>query len=357
MFYQGLQWFIERVVETIFSNLRSWESFTAAIGRVPTVFVDFSGILAWPYLLSSLVLAWLIYAYTRETESAGSFREFAFPYRIYRHPSTTLDFRFMVVDVLLAFLLYVPIYTAIRLVGTKMMSYLMIDQFSWQSPRALSPAAAVLSALGFILLLDLVNYWSHVWFHKIPLLWPFHQVHHSAEVLTPVTGNRVHPVENIIVAALQAPVFGLAAVCYQNVIGPDREFLMIGGVTAIGFTIALLGTHLRHSHIWFSFGPWLNRVLMCPAHHQIHHSLEPRHWNKNFGTKFTIWDALFGTLYSPHHSERFQIGLPNNESAAFTTVRKLYLMPFVYAVRQLFTWLGRTTFDQNVDRLDQPTSY
>ena len=358
-----LQWFFERAAETILSSFRTWDSFVEALSRVPRVFVNFSDLLAWPYLLSSLILAWLIYIFAKRngTTTAASFRDFAFPSWIYQHPSAALDFRFMAVDVLMAFLLYVPIYTGIRLLGTKVTSSIIVDRLAWEPPRTLSATAVVLAAMVFLLLLDFVNYWAHVWFHKSPMLWPFHQVHHSAEVLTPATGNRVHPVENIVVAILQVPVVGLSAVFYQNILGPDRQFLLIGGVTVIGFSLALLGTHLRHSHIRFSFGPWLNRVLICPAHHQIHHSIEARHWNKNFGAKLTIWDAVFGTLYSPDRPEKFRIGLADKESRQFTTLGELYFLPFVDTLRGFVAWAVRKAnsyrFQRDPVSLDQSTNY
>ncbi|BFU96173.1 MAG: putative Fatty acid hydroxylase [Nitrospira sp.] len=337
MIVDGLRWFLERTVETAFSSFRSRESFAEALGHVPTVFVNFSNGLAWPYLLSSVLLAWVIYVFARRsrTTTVASFLEFAFPSRLYRHPSTALDFRFMAVDVFVTMLLYAPMFTGVGLLGTKIISAVLVDRLGWDPPRALSVAALVLAAVGFLLLSDCVNYWSHVWFHRSPLLWSFHRVHHSAEVLTPAAAYRVHPVENAVVVMLQAPIVGLSAVFYQNILGPDRQITMIFGVSVIGFILALMGTHLRHSHIWFSYGPWLNRVVMSPAHHQIHHSIESRHWNKNFGVKFTIWDQLFGTLYAPEKPEALKVGLPDAGPPEFTSVPRLYFLPFTRVIHML----------------------
>ena len=147
---------------------------------------------------------------------------------------------------------------------------------------------------------------------------------------------RVH-LSKLLFAILHAPVLGLAAVLFQNILGSDRQFFMIGGATAIGFLFQSLGAHLKHSHIWFSFGPWLNRVVISPAHHQIHHSVDPRHWNKNFGASLRSGLALRGA-YSPYRPEKFRIGLPNEEPREFTTVLKLYFLPFVNVVRRFLTW-------------------
>jgi sterol desaturase/sphingolipid hydroxylase (fatty acid hydroxylase superfamily) len=74
---------------------------------------------------------------------------------------------------------------------------------------------------------------------------------------------------------------------------------------------------------------------MSPAHHQIHHSIDPRHWNKNFSVKLAIWDALFGTLYVPRKPETLQVGLPDADPRDFTTVGKLYFRPFWRAIERL----------------------
>jgi sterol desaturase/sphingolipid hydroxylase (fatty acid hydroxylase superfamily) len=224
--------------------------------------------------------------------------------------------------------------TGVGLLGAKVMSAVLVGLLSWEPPRTLSPMAIIAAAMGFLILHDFINYWAHVLFHKVPLLWSFHQVHHSAEVLTPAAAYRMHPIEIISFAVLQAPAVGLSAFFYENILGRDQQITMIFGVSIVGFVLALLGTHLRHSHIWFSYGPVLNRVFMSPAHHQIHHSIDPRHWNKNFSVKLAVWDALFGTLYVPKEPETLQVGLPDADPREFSTVRQLYFLPFKKSVKE-----------------------
>jgi sterol desaturase/sphingolipid hydroxylase (fatty acid hydroxylase superfamily) len=341
---EGIQWFLDRVVEHVFASFLSWENLMEALGQIPLVFTKFSNGLAWPYLLSSLALAWVIYVLAKRKGriSSMSFCEFAFPARLYRHPSTLLDCRYAAIDIVLTFLLYVPIMTGIGLLGAKGMSLVLVGLMSWEPPRSLSPMAIVAAAIGFLVLHDCINYWAHVLFHKVPLLWSFHQVHHSAEVLTPAAAYRVHPVEIIGFAALQAPAVGLSAVFYENILGREQQITMIFGVSIVGFVLALLGTHLRHSHVWLSYGPILNRVFMSPAHHQIHHSVDPRHWNKNFSVKLAVWDALFGTLYVPREPEALQVGLPDADPRDFTTVRKLYFLPFAKVAKGVLSLKHRS---------------
>ena len=57
------------------------------------------------------------------------------------------------------------------------------------------------------------------------------------------------------------------------------------------------GATLHHSHIWLTYGRMLEHVFISPAQHQVHHSTDPQHYDRNFGTMLALWDWLFGTLY------------------------------------------------------------
>ena len=339
MTIERIQWFLDRVAEYSFASFASWDSFISAIRQVPGVFTDFSHGLAWPYLLSSLSIVWIMFVLARVKggSEVSTFREFAFPGRLYRHPSTRLDCRFVAIDTVLQFLLYVPIITGINLLGYKAMSTAIIGVGAWEPPSTLPLAAAIGAALAFLLLHDFTTYWTHVLFHKVPALWSFHEVHHSAEVLTPATAYRVHPVELIGFAIVHAPIVGLAAVFYQNLVGQPMKVASIFGVSVLG----LLGSHLRHSHIMLSFGPVLSRIILSPAQHVIHHSIETPHWSKNFGVMLAVWDGMFGTLYVPKGGETCRVGLPDAASSHFTTVRQLYLHPFAKAVAGVPVWIQR----------------
>nr|WP_305907128.1 creatininase family protein [Methylomarinum sp. Ch1-1]MDP4519854.1 creatininase family protein [Methylomarinum sp. Ch1-1] len=90
----------------------------------------------------------------------------------------------------------------------------------------------------------------------------------------------------------------------------------------------LFGYNLRHSHIWLSYGPFFSKLLISPAQHQIHHSANPTHFDKNFGFIFAIWDALFRSLYIPKQREILLFGLGGHENKQFSSFWSLYLMPF-----------------------------
>jgi sterol desaturase/sphingolipid hydroxylase (fatty acid hydroxylase superfamily) len=56
-------------------------------------------------------------------------------------------------------------------------------------------------------------------------------------------------------------------------------------------------------------------VLISPAMHQMHHSIEPRHFNRNYGQALAIWDWMFGTLYVIHEKEVVTFGLDDEADA------------------------------------------
>jgi sterol desaturase/sphingolipid hydroxylase (fatty acid hydroxylase superfamily) len=337
MVIEGARWFLERVAEYSLSAFASWTNFTTAIGVIRGTFTDLTSGLAWPYLLASLLIAGAAFSFSKKHDAptSSSFWAFLFPRHVYRHPSAVLDYRFYIVNTLLKVLLWVPILAGIGLLGQKMMKAVLIGYASWEPPTTLPLAYLFGAVFGFYLLHDLINYWAHVLLHKVPALWSFHQVHHSAEVMTPITAYRAHPMEFFVTAILQAPVIGLAFVFYQNISAHDLEVTAIFGISIVSFMYGLSGFHLQHSHLPISYGPLVNRFIVSPIQHQVHHSIDPRHRNKNFGVKFAVWDALFGTLYVPRQTETLRVGLPDADPREFSTVRQLYFLPFAKAIRRL----------------------
>lgn len=343
MFIGTVRWFLERAAEYSFSAFASWGNFAAAMGVVRGTFTDLTSGLAWPYLLASLMISGAAFIFSRRNDAlpASSFRAILFPRHVYRHPSAVLDYRFYIVSALLKVLLWVPILTGIGLLGQKMMKAVLVGYAAWEPPTTLPLVYLFGAVVGFYLLHDFINYWAHILLHKVPLLWSFHKVHHSAEVMTPITAYRAHPMEFFVTAILQAPVIGLAFVFYQNIAAYDFEVTTIFGISIVSFMYGLSGFHIQHSHLPISYGPLVNRFIVSPIQHQVHHSIDPRHRHKNFGVKFALWDALFGTLYVPREPETLQVGLQDADRQDFTTVGKLYFLPFGKAAKELLSLAER----------------
>lgn len=109
--------------------------------------------------------------------------------------------------------------------------------------------------------------------------------------------------------------------------GPGAQHCALWEVNVVLLPFYVTFFHLRHSHVWMPVTRWLGRILHSPAHHQIHHSTDPQHANKNLGYVLSIWDWAFGTLYEPtKRPPGFGIG---EESKRYDSCRRLMALPFM----------------------------
>lgn len=289
---------------------------------------------AWLYLLTSVVVAALVFLVQRrrgEVEPGTSFRRFLFPPGQYTHRSARADYKLVLVDLTMRPLVYLPLVVTASVAAHGVTSRLPLpDLHTVPVLRWTVVAGAIAVLLG-----DFGNFFAHWLTHRSAVLWRFHEVHHSAEVLVPVTALREHPVDELVRSVVVGGLTGMFAGLYAT--GTEGGSLLptVFGLNVVTFLFYALGYQLRHSHIWLSYGRLLNRVLISPAHHQVHHSVELAHRDRNFGVIFAFWDAIFGTLYAPDRRERFDVGLTGVDPEDFTSVRRLYLLPFVKVARDV----------------------
>jgi sterol desaturase/sphingolipid hydroxylase (fatty acid hydroxylase superfamily) len=171
------------------------------------------------------------------------------------------------------------------------------------------PAAMALAAFVAFLFGDFALYWSHRLFHRFPRLWRTHAMHHAPEFLTPLTAFRFWPHEQIVHIACSTMMGGLGLGIVTTMLGAKVTPMTLLGVNAFYLVWNLAFAHLRHSHVALPFPRWLCFVLVSPHMHQVHHSVEARHHDRNFATVFAFWDWMFGTLYIPDPKERFRFGI------------------------------------------------
>lgn len=167
---------------------------------------------------------------------------------------------------------------------------LIVPLWSWIAPLGL--AAYALQFLVLIMAEDFLVYWRHRFEHKA--FWHVHAVHHSPTELH-AANDIGHPLQ---------VVFGLLFVSIPlsliQVDGPEAPAL-------VGFFVFFL-SYFIHSPTRLHFGP-LRWLLVDNRFHRIHHSIEERHFDKNFAVCFSIWDRLFGTAYDPAPDEWPDVGL------------------------------------------------
>lgn len=257
---------------------------------------------------------------------------------LYTHPSTRTD----IGNFLLTYVLWFPLMrTVISAVATLLSVGAILGFLSTSfGPRDIFAASGWTIAAQVTLLIlgaEFGSYVQHWAAHRVPLLWSIHRAHHSAESLTVFTRLRQHPLD-IMWAAFGRVVLGSA--CSATVLYALGMPLQKGAAMiyfAISAFIPFTFDVWRHCHMPITLGP-LNRVFNAPVMHQIHHSAERRHWDKNLGAELMVFDWLFGTLYLPERDEQYRWGLNDRELGENNPHRKLkdfYLEPFRYAHNRL----------------------
>ncbi len=286
----------------------------------------------WLYLLSAFTIAFFLFiVHKKDYASSGiGVMAYVFPKDIVLHRSSINDYLFFYTDMLFRGAFIGVLFSSVTFVvsyltETSLNDWLPVFKGRWQGFYGMGLLSTVFLAAAA----DFALFFSHYLQHRIPLLWEFHKVHHSAEVMTPITVFRMHPVDTILVFSMGGLLTGLALGCVFFLMGHGVVFYNVAGVNVILILFYLVGYHLRHSHIWWSWGPFFSRIFISPAQHQIHHSSAPEHIDKNLGFTFAFWDGLFGTLYVPKAKETIVFGLGAEENEKFSTFWSLYLMPFV----------------------------
>jgi sterol desaturase/sphingolipid hydroxylase (fatty acid hydroxylase superfamily) len=169
---------------------------------------------------------------------------------------------------------------------------------------------------GFVVL-DWAYYWWHFAMHRLPLLWRFHNVHHTDLDLDVSTAARFHFGE--IVASIP---FRLAVVMAFG----------IGPLTLLVFEICFEAASLFHHSNWrlpIGLERTLNRVIVTPRMHGIHHSIVKRETDSNWGTIFSAWDRLHRSLRVDLAQDEIEIGVPSHRDERELTVTSLWAMPFL----------------------------
>ena len=170
-----------------------------------------------------------------------------------------------------------------------------------------------------ILLLDLGIWFQHFLFHKYNIFWRFHKIHHSDEELDFSTGFRFHPVEILI-----SMVFKFI---YILIIGPSALMIIIYEIILNGSSI------FNHSNIIIPrhFELFLRKLIVTPSMHRIHHSIEEKETNSNFGFNLSIWDKIFGTyLQNSRRQEKdLVLGLEEFYKMKKKGIISLIVNPFI----------------------------
>lgn len=151
---------------------------------------------------------------------------------------------------------------------------------------AIANQPMILQFFEIMFLTDLAQYWFHRTFHKIPWLWKFHAVHHSAQAMDWLAGSRMHVVEVLLMRGFTTlPMYVMG-------FGEPPLYAYI-------FFVYLLSVFI-HANIRIPFG-FLQYIIATPRFHHWHHGTEEEAIDVNFAIHFPVIDMVFGTFHMPEN--------------------------------------------------------
>lgn len=278
----------------------------------------------WLYLLIAFFIATSL-AFLKKTPIKQ-----AFGLKVLWHSSARQDYIIFFINKLLKNLGIIPIIFVMAPVAIAFLKWL---ENSFGSVAFLDlPHWLVVTIFTIVLFIsdDFTRFLLHYTLHKVPFLWEFHKVHHSATVLTPITIYRSHPIESLLYGMRSALTQGVAVGFCYYFLGPTLSMVDILGANVFVFIFNIMGSNLRHTNVWLSWGKTLEHWFISPAQHQIHHSDKRIHIDCNFGSALAIWDRLFNCLILSHSvKEPTSINFGLGKSfLAHNSLIKIYFMPF-----------------------------
>lgn len=182
-------------------------------------------------------------------------------------------------------------------------------------PHPVGYSPSIVASVLFVLLGALITDFFYYWFHRAQhtkWLWPQHKLHHSDASLCATTVFRHHWLEDTLRAFFMILPMGIL-------------FNLKPVNSALAGTTILLWGIFIHANLRLNMGP-LTPLLCGPQYHRIHHSIEPRHQDKNFAAYFPFWDMVFGTYYRPNPAEFPETGVVGERSNL--SVWDTLIMPF-----------------------------
>lgn len=340
-----IEWFNQTILHTFVTVV------AGAVQPVLDFLVDGNSRFYWLYCATGLAIAF--YAHRKHKE-AMRFQDKLLDKEVWLSASAINDY----VIVVLTPVLRLTVLSALMIHWEPVSAWVVAALQSTGVSGTATDSTAVLLGIALTLTLFVVDdglkFVAHYAFHAIPELWEFHKVHHSAEQLNFITADRHHPVEVVATAALTTVAYGLVNGVFIGLFGDKLTITTVLGANVFLFAFNIFGGALRHSPFWISFGPSVEKWVISPAMHQIHHSDKVEHFDRNFGGSLAIWDRLAGSLHlaDKNDIERFGIG---EETKDFRDLSVIYFRPFVAAANLLRKRFAKAA-DDKILITEQPSA-
>ncbi|MGB2129270.1 MAG: sterol desaturase family protein [Flavicella sp.] len=282
------------------------------------------------YLISSLVLAY--YVYFKSKQKNKSFLQYIFAKKVWWSRSAFVDYTFIFFNSFIKILLIGPFLIYGLLLAYYTNEY-MAQWFGFSNLNLSSTETIIYYTIVLTLISDFLTFLVHYACHKVRFLWEFHKIHHSATSMNPFTQYRLHPVELILNNVKSIIVFGLVTGLFDYLSNQQVDKWTYLGVNAFSLLFYTWGANLRHSHVKLRFFNFLEYIFISPLQHQVHHSDNPKHFDKNMGSRLAIWDWMFGTLVRSNQTDKLVFGLGEKDNKNYNSFFKNLSMPFVNIYR------------------------
>ena len=306
--------------------------------KLAFVFVSVGSVFSVVSLVCALCIAALLTVRARRRRGraikARTVLRALFPRGLFARPSTRADLGFFLFNVMVAGTL-----TGWAILSSQSVGHWAAAGLSGvlgPAPLVHTPGwlAGTATTVALFLAFEAGYYLDHWLSHHVPALWALHKPHHAAQTLTPITNFRVHPLESLkflnIVAVTTGTMAGLCAWAFR-----DGHEAVVSGRNVIFLGLWLAFGHLQHSNLWITFPGVFGRVLVSPAHHQLHHSSDPNHFGRNLGSFLTVFDWMFGTLRQPARERETLVFGVDGDPARHHSVTGGLIDPIVEAVATL----------------------
>lgn len=215
------------------------------------------------------------------------------------------------------FIVSLPAFVLLRLLFIPAMVWLAIKNQQWHlGLNYLFAEPFWLKAATTFLLLDYSNYLWHILLHKLPFMWRFHLVHHTDLDLDLTTAFRFHFGEMI------GSVFFRGAAVLLTGASPVLVLIY-----EIAFEAA---TQFHHSNtkLPFRFEKIINKIIVTPRMHGIHHSMIKAETDSNYSIIFSFWDRIHKTVRLNIHQDEIVTGVPSYANEKELTIGHLLKLPF-----------------------------
>jgi sterol desaturase/sphingolipid hydroxylase (fatty acid hydroxylase superfamily) len=219
--------------------------------------------------------------------------------------------------IIINFIVSIPAFVLLRLLFIPAMVWLAVKNETWQiGLNYLFDAPLIVTSIIAFLLLDYSNYIWHILLHKMPILWRFHLVHHTDLDLDITTAFRFHFGEMI------GSIFFRGAAVLLIGVSP-----MMVLIYEILFEAA---SQFHHSNMKLPFRleKALNKLIVTPRMHGIHHSMIRRETDSNYSIIFSFWDRLHKTVRLNIQQNEIVTGVPTYADERELTIGKLWKLPF-----------------------------